>query len=170
MMTMMTTTIRLKAFLITVLTLTFLYSNAQESQFKEFAEEHNDRAFCFYPSTLRMLNIDNNPEFDQVVNGVEKLLIYKLDSISIADKLYVDMTDSFKSLQFEEVISIMGGGNTTSVLVSPQGVQNQFVGVIVSDDISVVFYLKGDIGWAKIPKILDSFNDENFINVMDLKF
>ena len=156
---------------ITIFLLTiFLSVNAQESRFKDFAEEHNDRAYCFYTSTIRMLNIGDNPEFNELVNGIEKILVYQLDSISIADKLYNNMLDDFKSVNFEEIVSIAGGGNVTSVLMSPEDVDNQFVGVFINDQFSLVFFMKGDISWQEIPKIMNSFNNDDFINILDINF
>lgn len=150
--------------------MTFLSVNAQESRFKDFVENHKTKSYCLYPSTIRMLNIGNNKEFDELVTGVKKLLIYKLDSISIADKLYNNMLDDFKSVNFEEIISMSGGGNTTNVLLSPEEADSEIVGVFISDDVSVAFFMEGEIALEKIPGIITNFNNEDFINIIDFKF
>jgi len=156
---------------ITIFFLTvFLSVNGQEDLFKDFAEEHKERAFCFYPSTLRMLNIAENPEFNEIVNDIDKLLVYKLDSISGADKLYIKMIDDFKSKGFEEFVFIQGGGNDMHLLGSPQTDDREFVGIVINDEISLAFYLKGDIGWEQIPKMISSFQEGDFIDVLDLNF
>ncbi len=148
----------------------FLVVSAQEDKFKDFAEEHSDRAFCFYPSTIRMLNVGNNPEFNNMVSDIEKILVYKLDSISIADKLYSSMLDDFRSLGYEEFISVNGGGMETRLLGNLQNPVNQYIGVFINDDISLTFYMKGDISLEKIPNLISSFNNDDFINIMDLDF
>jgi len=162
--------INVKLYITLIFLTVFLSVNAQENSFKEFAEQHNDRAFCFYPSTIRMLNIGDNPEFNNMVSGIEKLLVYNLDSISIADRLYDVMLDDFSSMNYNELVSIAGGGYETLVLGSPQDIESQFVGVVVLDNISVVFYMRGDINWEEIPKMISSFNNDDFINVLDLNF
>lgn len=148
----------------------FLSVNGQEDLFKDFAENHKERAFCFYPSTLRMLNISGNPEFNEMVNNIDKLLVYKLDSISGADKLYAKMIDDYKSNGFEEFVFIEGGGNDMYLLGSPQEEDKEFVGIVVNNEFSLAFFLKGDIGWEQIPKMINSFQEGDFINVLDLNF
>jgi hypothetical protein len=155
--------------LTTILFLTvFLSLSAQEDRFKEFAESHKDRAFCFYPSTLRMLNIGDQQEFNNLVNNVEKLLVYKLDSISGADKLYSNMIEDYKSDGFEEYVKIEGGGNDMLILGSPAGAEKEFVGIVIDDEISLAFFLRGEVGWEEIPKMISSFQNGDFINVLDL--
>jgi hypothetical protein len=80
------------------------------------------------------------------------------------------MLDDFSSMNYNELVSIAGGGYETLVLGSPQDIESQFVGVVVLDNISVVFYMRGDINWEEIPKMISSFNNDDFINVLDLNF
>ena len=146
----------------------FLPVQGQENLFKEFADAHKERAFCFYPSTLRMLNISGNPEFNEAVNGVEKLLVYTLDSLSIADKLYNGMMQNYRDSGFEEYISVTGGSYTASLLVSPEGSDMEYVGVFSDESSTLAFYLTGDIKWEQIPKMYNSIQEGDFINVLDL--
>lgn len=162
------TMINNRFFLILISLTVFLSVQGQEKLFKEFADSHKERAFCFYPSTLRMLNISGNPEFNEAVNGVEKLLVYKLDSISVADRLYDGMLDDFRKKGFEEYISITGGDYNVSLLVSPEQSDMQYVGVFSDASSSMAFYLNGDLKWEEIPKIFNSIKDGDFINILDL--
>lgn len=157
-----------KLLLILFSILVFLSAQGQESQFKEFADAHKHRAYCFYPSTLRMLNISGNPEFNEAVNGVEKLLVYNLDSTSIADRLYEGMLKDFRNDGFEEYISVNGGTYTASLLASPEGKDMQYVGVFSDENYTIAFYLTGDIKWDQIPKMYNSIQQGDFINVLDL--
>ena len=161
--------IKNKIFITIIFILTvFLSVKGQEDLFKDFAENHKQRAFCFYPSTLRMLNIGNNPEFNNMVGGIEKLLIYKLDSISRADKLYHSMIDNFKSKGFEEFVTVCGGESEIFLLGSPGKKDKEYVGVVVKEDISLAFFMKGDISWEEIPKMLNNIKEGDFINILDL--
>jgi len=151
-------------FLITV----FLSAKGQEDLFKDFAEAHKERAFCFYPSTLRMLNIGGNEEFDQMVNGVEKLLVYKLDSAGRAGKKYQNMISDFKSEGFEEYLSITGGNYEASLLASPGKKGKEYVGYFNQEDALLAFYLKGDLDWDELPKLINGIKEGDFINILDL--
>jgi hypothetical protein len=114
-----------------------------------------------------MINIGDNPEFDEFVNNINKLLVYKLDSVSVADKLYTGMLDDFKKSGYEEVISIVGGGNLTSVMISPKNIENQLVGIIITNNISIAVYMNGTVDYAKIPNLISTINDGSFINILD---
>ena len=59
--------------------------SAQEDPLKNYADTCRDLKLCFYPSTLRMINLNNNPDLDELVSGVEKLLVYSLDSSARAN-------------------------------------------------------------------------------------
>ena len=72
---------------------------AQEQPLKDFAEDRKELKLCFYPSTLRMVNLADNPDFNDLVSGIEKLLIYNLDSTSRADKAYKQLISTYEELE-----------------------------------------------------------------------
>lgn len=166
-MTMTKMTIK-NILVLTILITVFLSANGQEDRFKEFAENHKERTFCFYPSTLRMLNINGNPDFDKMVGGIEKLLVYKLDSISRADMLYNPILDTYRKNGYEEYITIFGGDKEVYVLGSPNDDNKEFIGIIMYEENSLAFLMKGNIGWEEIPKLFNNIKDGDFINILDL--
>jgi len=142
---------------------------AQETLFKEFADAHKDRKFCFYPSTLRMINIAQNPDYNDLVNGIEKLLVYTLDSAASANNNYKEIINSYQEIGFEEY-AVMYGGKTNFFLYGKENKdENQFVGVMKADDAVYAFYMHGKIGWQKIPDLIQSFQSDDVINIFDLK-
>lgn len=141
---------------------------AQETPFKVYGDAHKDRKYCFYPSTLRMINIGQNPDYNELVNGIKKLLIYTLDSAAKAGPSYKGMIASYKKAGFDEYIT-MAGGKTTFILYGKENKgENQFVGVMKSEDAMYAFYLRGRIGWQKIPAMMQSFQSDDIINIFDL--
>jgi len=142
--------------------------HAQETPFKNYADAHKDRKFCFYPSTLRMINIAQNPDYYELVNGIEKLLVYTLDSAAKANQSYNGLITSYRKIGFDEYVS-MSGGKTTFILYGKENkAENQFVGVMKSEDAMYAFYLRGRIGWQKIPALMQSFQTGDMINIFDL--
>ena len=142
---------------------------AQETPFKAYADTHKDRKFCFYPSTLRMINIAKNPDYNELVNGIEKLLIYTLDSAAKAGQSYKSIITTYKKIGFEEYVT-MAGGKTNFILYGKENKdENQFVGVMKSEDAVYAFYMRGQIGWQKIPALMQSFQSEDVMNIFDLK-
>lgn len=141
---------------------------AQETAFKAYADAHKDRKYCFYPSTLRMINISKNPDYYELVNGIEKLLVYTLDSAAKANQSYKSIITSYKKIGFEEYVT-MAGGKTNFILFGKENKdENQFVGVMKSEDAMFAFYLRGQIGWQKIPALMQSFQTDDMINIFDL--
>jgi len=141
---------------------------AQETPFKKYADAHKERKFCFYPSTLRMINIAKNPDYYELVNGVEKLLVYTLDSAAKANQSYKGLITSYKKIGFDEYVT-MAGGKTNFILYGKENKnENQFIGVMKSEDAMYAFYLRGMIGWQKIPALMQSFQADDMINIFDL--
>ena len=142
--------------------------NAQETLFKKYADAHKERKFCFYPSTLRMINISKNPDYYELVNGIEKLLVYTLDSASKASQSYKGIINSYKKIGFEEYVTL-DGGKTKFIMYGKENTdENQFVGVMKSEDAIFAFYLRGRIGWQKIPALMQSFQSDDMINIFEL--
>ncbi len=140
---------------------------AQEQPLKDFAEDRKDRKFCFYPSTLRMVNLANNPDFDDLVSGIEKLLIYNLDSTARADKSYKEIITTYQELDFEEYASAYGGGLNFYVYGKENKKETEYIGVVKQDDLLTAFYMRGQIAMNKIPRLIQSMSEGDFINPFD---
>lgn len=140
---------------------------AQEQPLKDFAEDRKERKFCFYPSTLRMVNLANNPDFDELVSGIEKLLIYNLDSAARADKSYKEIITTYQALNFEEYASAYGGGLNFYVYGKENNKETEYIGVVKQDDLLTAFYMRGQIAMNKIPRLIQSMSEDDFINPFD---
>jgi hypothetical protein len=141
---------------------------AQETPLKAYADAHKERKLCFYPSTLRMINISKNPDYYELVNGIEKLLIYTLDSAAKASQSYKTIITSYKKIGFEEYVSVLGGETNFIMYGKENRNENQFVGVMKNEDGIFAFYLRGRVGWQKIPALMQSFQKDEMINIFDL--
>jgi len=146
-----------------ILLLGFQNLFAQEQPLKDFAEERRENKFCFYPSTLRMVNLANNPDFDDLVNGIEKLLIYSLDSTARADKTYKDLIATYEELDYEELASAYGGKLNFYIY----GKDKEYIGIIRQEDLVTAFYMRGQIAMNKLPQLMQSMSEGDFINPFD---
>jgi hypothetical protein len=140
---------------------------AQESTLKAYAEEHRDRKFCFYPSTLRMMNLTKNEEFNVMVKPIRKMLIYTLDSASIAEKSYVKLPQQFQKNGYEEYITMYGAGN--NMFIYGKESSEEMMGVIGMNDRMFAFYLLGNVNWQKIPTLFTTMQDNEILQIFDLK-
>jgi hypothetical protein len=146
----------------------FTTLKAQETPFKDYADAHKDRKYCFYPSTLRMLNRAHNPDYYVMVNDIEKLLVYTLDSAAKASHSYQAMITTYKKTGFEEYASITGGKTIFLLYGKENKHENQFVGVMKNENAFYAFYLRGQVGWQKIPALMKTFESDDMINIFDL--
>ncbi|WP_424961700.1 hypothetical protein [Ekhidna sp.] len=144
-------------------------SFAQESIIKDFAEPRRSTRWmnplCFYPSTLRMINISQDPKFNELVNDIEKVLIYTLDSATIASKTYGNFLSGYENEGYEEYISLYGKQKIKVI-----GKEDEYVGVIAAEGHAMCFYLRGSIPFAKIPELIQSFQGDDLLPMITDQF
>lgn len=139
-----------------------IQSFGQEAILKEFAESRRDFKICLYPSTLRMMNIKKDPAFNELVNGIEKLLIYRLDSSTVATKEYTNWTNEYLDNDFEEYMSMTGAMNL--IILGKEDAE--YVGVTGSNGQVIAFYLRGAIAFEKIPKLIQTFEGGDILSLL----
>lgn len=159
----------MKKGLITLLLLASALVNAQESIVKEFSEPHKNSGFlnpvCLYPSTLRMINISGNPDFYELVNDIDKILIYMLDTASFGTESKSSWIRDYEEIGYQEYISLYGK-QTMKIF----GKEDEYVGLMQADDRLLTFYLRGDIPFHKIPTLINSFREEDLLGIVTDQF
>ena len=120
---------------------------------------------CLYPSTLRMINLAQDPNFNEMVNDIEKVLIYTLDSATAISKSYKDLIKDYEEAGFEEYVSLYGK-QTMRII----GKENEYVGVAGTDENVIAFYLKGDIPFGKIPALFQTFQRSDMLPMLTDQF
>ncbi|WP_420575661.1 hypothetical protein [Ekhidna sp.] len=144
-------------------------THAQESIIKDFAEPRRPTRWmnplCLYPSTLRMVNVSQDPTFNELVNDIEKVLIYTLDSATIATKTYGDFLDEYESEGYEEYITLYGKQHLKII-----GKDDEYVGVMAAEGNALCFYLRGSIPFAKIPELIQSFRSNDLLPMITDQF
>ncbi|MEP1097197.1 MAG: hypothetical protein ABJG78_18930 [Cyclobacteriaceae bacterium] len=134
---------------------------AQESIIKDFAEDRSNLKLCLYPSTLRMVNIKKDPDFYELVNDVEKLLIYTLDANTSKSGSFTGWTDEYRNIGYEEYIAMSG-----KVDLIILGKDEEYVGVTGTDGNVAAFYLRGAIPFQKIPKLIQTFEGGDMLTLL----
>lgn len=140
---------------------------AQEGTLKELVEAKRERKYAFYPSTLRMINLTSDKDYNELVSGVEKLLVYQLDSVTRADRSYRAIEGAYLENGFEEYAKAFGG-QWNLVLLGKEGKENEFVGYFGEKDVVMAFYMRGKIAWEKIPTLINTLRGENLLNLLQL--
>ena len=112
-----------------------------------------------------MINISGNPEFYELVNDIEKILIYNLDSTSIASGNYSTWIDEYQEIGYEEYISLYG-----KQTMKVYGKEDEYVGLMKAEDRLLTFYLRGEIPFHKIPELINTFREEDMLGLVTDQF
>ena len=141
---------------------------AQSSVITDFKENHEPAlSLYFYPSTLRMIDIERNVEYDEMIREIKKARFLKMDSGAVSktemNKLITDLVNE----GFEEVMFIKNKDTDVRVW----GIEKRNPELIIiskSDEELMLLEINGMINIAKIPKLTQTFNRNGFLDVLNL--
>jgi len=147
---------------------------SQEGPLKEFAEDNPNAKLprfskiCLYPSTLKMINIKQNPDYNDLVKDIDKILIYVLDSSFLANSDVYTFLDTYKDRGYEEFASVKS--TKQSVVILGKNTEN-VIGLVGGDGFPSVmlFYMRGKINWQKIPALMKSLKSNDVVDIFDFQ-
>lgn len=150
-----------------------LAGRAQSKTTNALQEKYVDsRAFFFYNNTLRMINQQENKEFDEMIRDVEKMkfLMVKKGEGTFN---YRKLVDDYKSESFEEAMTMRHSGKNFDVFVRDKNGKTESMLVLVNDAENLfVLDIVGSIALDKVTSLykeLDESSDigrkiEKFVN------
>jgi hypothetical protein len=103
-----------------------------------------------------MINVSQNPEYNELVADVEKLLIYQYDTNPTKSIEFKTMMNAYEEFGYEDYITMYGGDQNLSV----KGKNDAMIGSFGADDVHIIFYLKGNLALQKVPKLMNVFQAE----------
>ena len=149
-------------------TMLFFSGCHQKDSVTAFRENHPiDLALTFYPSTLRMVNLAKNEEFNQLVKEVEKGRYYKVNKKEDTQQAIHTLMQDLQEEGYEEIMSVTGNANDVAVYTLER--QNPVMVVIAErEEDYAIIQVEGMINIVQIPKLINSFNDEEFLNIFSI--
>jgi len=146
-----------------------LESLAQNSVVTDFKENHATAlSLYFYPSTLRMVNLEKNQDFNDMIRDVKKARFFRMDSAAVSNEDLREFTASLTKDGFEEIMFMKNKEMDLRIF----GVEKRTPETIIiskNQHEVMVLEVNGMINVAKIPKIMESFNKNAFLDVLNLK-
>lgn len=147
--------------------LAFLGCNRKDS-FTQFRESvHAERTLYFEPSTLRMVNLENNADFDDMVKELEKALYLRINKSEGSDSAVAVLREAIAKDGYEEILIFKDKKSDIAVYLLDKKTP-VVLAIALTDTIYNVIEMKGMINVAKIPAVLESFNDNTFLNILSL--
>ncbi|GEM_PF-5952722 len=134
---------------------------AQSKVLKELKDSNAIQLHLFFtPSTLRMLNFQDDPGYNEMVRGVEKLHFYLMNPSNFSINDYFDTAERLlKEENYEEFIIWDGDGDEFQVLGKPT--EKDMIGLASYADRHYIFNLKGTIDLMKLPDIYEKMTTQD---------
>nr|WKN39623.1 DUF4252 domain-containing protein [Tunicatimonas sp. TK19036] len=151
----------------------FSFSIAQSHTVSRFLADHTpSQKLFFYPSTLRMVNIEKNPDFYALVRDVDKLrvLMYDKSSSGFSSQTLRDLSQDVKAEDYQELMTFETTQQTAYLYSlgdenTPEGV----VGLIETDDTIILTDLEGFVNLPALLKLFQSdFNFEDMSGLVNI--
>lgn len=146
---------------------------AQSHTVSRFLADHTpSQKLFFYPSTLRMMNVQKNPDFYALVRDVDKLrvLLYDKNSSGFTSQTLRALSQDVEKEEYQELM-IFQTPKQKAYLYSlgeddaPEGV----VGLIETDDSLILTDLEGFVNLPALLKLFQSdFNFEDVAGLVDI--
>ena len=126
----------------------------------------------FYNNTLRMLNQNDDKDYDELIKNIEKmkfLMIDKAKSFKPAD--YKKLVAEYKSESYEEIMTSRYQGKNFDVLLKDSGGKVKGTVVLVNDSTSLyVLDIVGSIAMDKVTSLYKALGESSDIGGQIEKF
>jgi hypothetical protein len=140
-------------YLLTVVLMICAFAVLAQSKTTEDLQKNNKEAMSlfFYHNTLRMMNQDDDPEFDELIKDIEKLKFIMLDKKKTAGMDYNKLVKGYKSESFEEIMTSRFEGKNFDVFLKESGGITKGMVVTINDAENLfVLDIVGSIALNKI--------------------
>ncbi|MDW3209969.1 MAG: hypothetical protein R8N23_08885 [Reichenbachiella sp.] len=144
---------------------TTLLANAQSSAITDLKEDQlTNMSLYFYPSTLRMVNLNNNEEFNRLIQDIEKLIFFKMNGKFENIDMYNLVNHLQSNEDFEEYVVV--DGPTKKFYLLGREKPTETVGIALLENEHFVFDVAGSLELKELPKLYQyiSENDSTFQN------
>ncbi len=155
--------------LLIILTLvTGLSGCSRPDTITRFAEENPmEKQFYVYPSTLRMANLEQKEDFNELIEDFVKgqyfVFLNNTENARLIAELKADLTEE----GFEEVMTYRNKDRDGVVYIQERKVP-RLAAILETDSTFNIVQVQGLVNIAKIPKLIQEFDESDYLNVLDV--
>ena len=142
---------------------------AQSETTDRFHKKNDDAtALFFYRNSLRMLNMNDNPQVEELIRDIEKMKFLRVSkSESGFDKAqYRSLVDEYHEEQFEDLMTMRSDGTNFNVFIKEKDkITKGLVILLDSEDDFAILDIKGAVPLnrvAELVKYVQSTDDLDF--------
>jgi len=123
----------------------------------------DSRAFFFYNNTLRMINQNEDKEFDDIIKDIEKMKFLMVKKTQSGFS-YNEIVKDYKGEMFEEVMTSRYKGKNFDAFIKEKDGKTNAMLVLVNDDENLfVLDILGSIALDKITKFYSEMDESSDI-------
>ncbi|HCZ35484.1 MAG TPA: hypothetical protein DHV26_06100 [Cytophagales bacterium] len=141
-------------------------AEAQTKTTQALDEKYDGLSLFFYRNTLRMLNQNDDPAFDELIKNIEKMrfmMINKAES-KFTDADYKKLLEGYKGESYEEMMSGRADGRAFTVYLRESNGNVKGTVILAKDDESVmVLDILGKIAINKVPEFFNAIDNSTDI-------
>lgn len=140
---------------------------AQSSTTEALHKKNNDAlSLFFYNNTLRMLNQNEDKEFDELIKDIEKMRFLMIDKKGNAfeSKDYKKLITDYKAESYEEIMTSRYEGKNFDVYLKEKDGTTRGMLVLINDSTSLyVLDILGRIALDKVTKLYSTLDESTDI-------
>lgn len=147
----------IKPFVILLFMLFSLSAYSQSSTIAQWSRDNlGTKQLCFYPTTLRMVNLNKDKDFNDMVKDIKKLKIILTDKKSRLNKEEIKtLKKGIKAEDYKDMVMVNAGKQSIHVYVKEKDSQPiGFAGIVNTDSSLIVIDLEGKVSPAMIQKLI----------------
>jgi hypothetical protein len=135
--------------------------NAQSNTTEKLHKKYNEAlALFFYHNTLRMINQNDDQEFDALIKDVEKMKFLMIKKEDFRKGDYQKLITDYKAESFEEMLTSRHNGKNFDVYMKDGNAKGMVV--TVNDDENLyVLDIVGSIPLNKVTKLLSTIDESS---------
>lgn len=144
--------------IIFLLAFTPIFGYAQSKTTQAFHKQHEDAfVLFFYSNTLKMLNQDDNPEFEELIRDIEKMKFVRVNiaEAGLDKDDYNDLVEDFYDDDFEDLMTMRHEGmNVSAYIQEDDGVTTGIVMLMQDDESISILDIKGAVPLNKMASLI----------------
>ena len=142
----------------------FIFSISAYGQTKttdELDKKYEGLSLYFYKNTLRMLNQNDNKDFDELIKDIEKMKFMMIDKVktSFADADYKKLKKGYQSESYEEMMTSRFQGKNFDVFIKQD--DGRIKGTVIMASDSTNLYVLDILGRVALDKATSLFSTLN---------
>jgi hypothetical protein len=137
---------------------------SQSETTNALGDKYGSRIFFFYNNTLRMINQEENKEFDELIKDIQKMKLVWVQKKEkgFGPEQYKKLITEYKTESFEEIMTSRYNGKNFDVYLKEKNNKTQGMIVTVNDSESVyVLDIVGSIALSNVTKFFNTLDESS---------